>query len=60
MILTIIPDEVRVLWIHSTALAAFGMPPRDPDDIDDEADEDEDDDEEDKEPPVVREPDDED
>jgi hypothetical protein len=64
MILTTTADEVRLLWIYSTALAALGMPPRDPDDIDDEADEDEDDDddddEEDEEPPVIREPDDED
>lgn len=62
MTLAVTADDIRLLWIDSTVLAGFGMPPRDPDDIDDETDEENDDDDEDDddEPPVVREPDDED
>jgi hypothetical protein len=38
MTLAVTADDIRRLWIESFALAAFGMPPRDPDDIDSEDD----------------------
>ena len=53
-------DDIRLLWIESFALAAFGMPLRDPDDIDSEDDDEDKDEDDDEEPPVVREPDNED
>jgi hypothetical protein len=57
MIWSLPAESLPPCWIESLTL--FGLPPRDPNDDDDDEDE-EDDEDEDQQPPVVREPDDED